>query len=77
MVRGSQKFDILPRPLPRIGREEDITDDCNGIGTRLNDFGRAIQRDPPDGHDRLVGQRPNAANKFDSNYWIWLGLCGR
>jgi len=77
MVRGFQKFDILPRPLPRIGREEDITDDRNGISARLNDFKGPLKRDPADGHDRLVRQRPNSANKFDSNRWIWVGLCGR
>src|SRR5712664_4046672 len=38
VVRGFEKFDILPRPLLRIGREEDITDDRHGVGARLNDF---------------------------------------
>src|SRR5437899_12637962 len=67
VVRGFEKFDILPRPLLRIGREEDITDDSHGVGARLNDFNCALQCDTTDRHNRLLGQRPNFANHFDSN----------
>ncbi len=77
MVRGSQKFDIVPRPLPRIGREENITDDRNGIGARFQDFSGPLQRDASDGHNWLVRQRPNPANQFDSNHWIRVGFGGR
>jgi len=37
----------LPRPQPRIGRPQDITDDHDGIGARLNDFRRSLQRNAP------------------------------
>src|SRR5260370_30446956 len=74
MVRGVQKFDILPRPLPRFACEENITDDRNGISTRLNNFSRAFQSDASDGYNRLVCQGPNPANEFDSNYWVRVGL---
>ncbi len=74
MVRGFQEFDILPRSLPRIACQENITENRDGIGARLNDFSGPRQRDSADGHDRFVGQRPNPANQFDSNHGIRVGL---
>ena len=77
MVHGFQKFDILPGPAPGIRREEDIARNRNGIGACLNDLCGAFQLNPPDGHNRLVRQRPHPANQFDAHHWIWAGLRGR
>src|SRR5437660_8277019 len=77
MVRGFQKLDILPRPLAGIAREENVADDRNAIGARLDDFNGAVQGDAANGHNWLVCQRPNPANQFASDYWIWVGFRGR
>src|SRR5689334_20795967 len=68
--------DILPRPLGRIWREENITDHRNAVRSCADHFRSAFQRDASDSHNRFVRQRPYLPNHFDSNHWIGVGLGG-
>src|ERR1700730_699055 len=74
MIGGCQYVNKLTRPLCRIGCEENIADDRDAVGARANDFGGSLDCDTADGHNGLVRERANRADKIDAYDGIGVGL---
>src|SRR5229473_7545626 len=76
MVCGFEQFDVLARAPAGVWRAEYVAGYSNRIRSGPDHFGCSVQRDSPNGHNRLGGARTNAPNEIDADNGIGVGFGG-